>query len=76
MNATDRNEVAQLRADLLGEDGTATTEGVLYEIRREFRPALTFYQRASGVLAVVRWLGPTSVIGALVGILWIAGAFR
>lgn len=76
MNAGDRNEVAQLRADLLGEDGTATTEGVLFEIRREFRPALTFYHRASGVLSLARWLGPTGLLGAVLGIMWAAGAFR
>ena len=73
MTSGERDQIAQLRLELLGEDGQG---GAIGALRTEFRPALTFYQRASGVLALGKWLGPTGLVGAVIGILWTAGAFR
>lgn len=62
MTSTERNELAEFRQEVREE---------LKALREEFKPALVFYQRASGVLAVVKWLGPTGLVAALAGLAWL-----
>lgn len=63
---------------LPGEDDDipehVTARDVLRELRRfekRLVPALEFYHRASAVLGVIRWAGPTTLLFLLGGALWI-----
>lgn len=67
MTSVERNELAEFRKEVREQ---------ITELREEFKPALVFYQRASGVLAVAKWLGPTSLAGAVVGVLWATGVIH
>jgi hypothetical protein len=77
MTRTERSDLDKLTGLLFGDDGQggefAAIRGEITSLREEFKPALVFYQRASGVLAVGKWLGPTGVAGVIIGILWVAG---
>lgn len=67
MTNGERSELKELRTELLAE---------IRAMRAEFGPVLEFHQRALGVLAVARFLGPIGALGALAGIAWALGLFR
>ena len=51
-----------------------TARDVLRELRkleRRLAPALDFYQRASAVLGVIKWAGPTTLLFFIGGALWL-----
>lgn len=67
MTGSERLEVAEigrrmdrLERNLFGEDGTG---GALGALRDDIKPALVFYQRVTGIVALL------TVIGVVVGIL-------
>lgn len=55
-----REEIRELRAEVKAD---------ISALRTELAPAITFYQRASGVLGVIKWAGPTALLVALSALL-------
>ena len=45
-------------------------------LREEIAPAVRFYHQATGILALLRWLGPVSVLAAVFGVAVAAGLMR
>jgi hypothetical protein len=72
MTVTLDEDAVRAGLDTAPANGKVTLQ-VLYDevklMRREMRPALDFYQRVLGVLAVIKWMGLPSLIlilGALI----------
>jgi len=70
MTGQEKDALAHLEVRLFGLDGEG---GAIGDINARLEPVTEFYQQALGVLRVIKWLGASFLLVAIVGAARLSG---